>query len=75
MSYFSGILLLSVPDFGTPNSLAMEIAIEKLAGGAVRLTTIVSLGEQEDTEGSFTEPDEHRRTRKSNPRMPAGNIV
>ncbi|KIN07118.1 hypothetical protein OIDMADRAFT_15995, partial [Oidiodendron maius Zn] len=69
-----GLLILSVPDFGSPNLLAMDIAVEKPTGGPVKLTTSILLGEQEDAEDIITEPDEYRRSRKSNPRMPVGEI-
>ena len=53
----------------------MEIAVEKPTGGPVKLTTSILLGEQEDAEDSIIEPDEYRRSRKSNPQMPVGEIV
>lgn len=70
-----GLLLLSVPDFGTPSLLALAIAVEKPVDGVVKLATSVVFGEPEDGEGTADEHYEGRRTRKSNPRMPVESPV
>ncbi|KAE8442405.1 hypothetical protein EG329_003363 [Mollisiaceae sp. DMI_Dod_QoI] len=64
-----GLLLLSVPDFGNPESLAMAVAVEKPIDGVLRLATSVVFGEPEETE------DEHQHTHKNKPRMPAEDVV
>jgi hypothetical protein len=67
---------LSVPDFGNPNLLAMDIAVEKPVGGVVKLTAGILLGEEDaNADEGMAEPEVHQRTRKSNPRMPAGDLV
>lgn len=71
----SGLLLLSVPDFGTPNLLALAIAVEKPVDGVVKLATSVVFGEPEDGEDTAAEHYEGRRTRKSNLRMPVESAV
>ncbi|CZR67406.1 uncharacterized protein PAC_17305 [Phialocephala subalpina] len=70
-----GLLLLSIPDFGTPSLLALAIAVQKPVDGVVKLATSVVFGEPEDGEDTTNEHYEGRRTRKSNPRMPAERSV
>jgi hypothetical protein len=55
----------------------MDIAVEKPVGGVVKLTAGILLGEEEDANADegMAEPEVHQRTRKSNPRMPAGDLV
>jgi len=71
----SGLLLLSVPDFGNPNLVTMAIAVEKPVAGVVKLATSVLYGEPDETEDNTTETRESRRTRKGNPQMPAEDII
>jgi hypothetical protein len=44
-------LLISVPDFGNPSSLTLDVAIEKPSDGLVKLTTSVLFGETDDEDG------------------------
>ncbi len=67
--WISGLLLLSVPDFGNPESLAMAVAVEKPIDGVLRLATSVDVGEPEET------ADEHQQTHKSKPNMPVADII
>ena len=75
MPYSSGLLLLSVPDFGNPNLVVMAITVEKPVAGVVKLATSVLYGEPDEIEENTAETGESRRTRKSNPRMLAEDIV
>jgi hypothetical protein len=67
----SGLLLLSVPDFGNPRLLALAIAVEKPEGGVVRLATNLVFGEPEEGEEDTGEDLHHRHNRKSHPRRHA----
>ena len=69
----SGLLLASVPDFGNPYWLAMAVAVERPTGGVVKLATTFVFGEPEEVENG-TEHEASRRTRKSNPLMPAEEV-
>ena len=67
-----------MPDFGSPNLVTMAIAVEKPVSGVMKLATSVLYGEPEETEEiGETEGEVYtgRKTRKSNPRMPAGEDV
>jgi len=65
---FSGLLLLSVPDFGTPSQLALAVAIEKPVDGVVRLATSVVFGlPEEDAEGNESHGQHYAG--KGHPRM------
>lgn len=66
--FHSGLLLLSVPDFGIPSQLALAIAIEKPADGVVRLATSVVFGEEEE-DAETNEYHGHHYAGKSHPRM------
>jgi hypothetical protein len=60
---------LAVPDFGTPNQLALAIAIEKPVHGVYRLATSVVFGEPEDLDADAEEYQERHYVRKNIPRM------
>ena len=78
ISISSGLLLLSVSDFGDPHLVIMAIAVEKPVSGVLRLGSSVSYGEAEATEDAVEPEDETyagRKTRKSNPRMPVTEDV
>lgn len=62
----SGLLLLSILDFGNPISLSLAIAIERPEGGVVKLGTSFVFGEPVE-EHSPAEDVHHRRNRRSNP--------
>ena len=59
----SGLLLLSVSDFGNPNLVTLAIAVEKPVAGVVKLATSVLYGEPDETEENTTETRESQRTR------------
>ena len=59
----SGLLLLSVSDFGNPNLVTLAIAVEKPIAGVVKLATSVLYGEPDETEENTTETRESQRTR------------
>lgn len=68
------MLLLSVPDFGTPNLLVLAVAVEKPVDGVLKLALGLVFGEPETGEqvGGVEEEDDtedhhHRRNRHSNP--------
>ena len=58
----SGLLLLSVPDFGNPNLVTTSIAVEKPNAGVVTLATSVLFGEAEKNAANSREV---RRTRQN----------
>jgi hypothetical protein len=47
---FSGLLLISAPDFGYPGSVNLALAVERPASGLWKFATSVQFGEPEDSE-------------------------
>jgi hypothetical protein len=47
---FSGLLLVSAPDFGYPGLVNLAVAVEKPASGLIKFATSVQFGESEDSE-------------------------
>lgn len=43
--------MISIPDFGNPNAVTLDLAIEKPSEGLVKLATSVLFGEDDDRGG------------------------
>ncbi len=71
----SGLLLVSVPDFGNATLVTLAVAVEKPVAGVVTLTTSVLYGEPDETEGDTAEARDSRRSQKSKPRRPLEDTV
>lgn len=46
----SALLVISAPDFGSPGSVTMAVAIERPSPSVVKFATSVQFGEREDSE-------------------------
>jgi hypothetical protein len=73
--YVSGLLLLSITDFGYPNLVALAIAVEKPISGVLKLATSVQYGEADETEENTAETHEHGRPSKPHLRTPSDDYV
>ena len=71
--FFSALLLLSVPDFGSPNLVNTAIVVERPIAGLLKLATSVEYGEPDEADENETH--EQRRYGKSKPRVPAEDEV
>ena len=60
----SGLLLLSITDFGYPNLVTLALAIEKPVDGVLRLATSVQYGEPEDDHEEPAETSHYGRSGK-----------
>jgi len=63
---FSGLLLVSVTDFGNPNLVTMALAVEKPVDGVLKLATSVSYGEPEEADEQPAETRQYGRGGKRN---------
>ena len=46
----SGLLFISAPDFGSPRTVTLAVAVEKPASGLIKFGTSVQFGEPEDVD-------------------------
>jgi hypothetical protein len=71
---FSGLLLVSLTDFGYPNLVTLALAVEKPVDGVLKLATSVQYGEPEETE---EQPETHQygRPGKRNSQTPDDDYV
>ncbi len=60
----SGLLLLSITDFGYPNLVTLALAVEKPVDGVLRLATSVQYGEPEDDHEESAETYQYGRPGK-----------
>lgn len=65
--FFSALLLLSVPDFGSPHLVNTAIVVERPIAGLLKLATSVEYGEPDEADENETH--EQRRYGKSKPRV------
>lgn len=70
----SGLLLLSIPDFGYPDLVTMDVALLKPADGVLKLATSVEYGETEEEEEG-AETHEYGRPGKKHIRTPSDEYV
>lgn len=68
----SGLLLISIPDFGNPELVNMGLSIEKPANGILKWATSLEFGEAEEEEAEVNH--EHGKG-KSNSRVDGEDIV